>query len=138
MNDPIKQPTEPTGKPESEGAEEQLGDAGKRALDAERKARREAERQAREANDRATELEGAELRRSVAAEKGLSDDQAKFLSGSSREEMIASADELLEAFKSEGGDSVARLPRERLKPGAAPGAEPKDFGAVADRVRRGP
>lgn len=123
---------EPTGEPETEG----LGDGGRKALDTERTARKAAEKQAREASERLVALEAADTRRAVAAEKGLSDAQAAFLTGDDRDAMAAKADELLEAFKPDEGE-VPRRPRERMRPGAVPAAEPVDLGSVADEVMRG-
>lgn len=51
------------------------------------------------AEKRASDAESTALRFQVAAEKGLTPAQAKRLVGSSREEMEADADELLETFK---------------------------------------
>jgi hypothetical protein len=106
--------TEETGsKPE------ELGDAGKRALEAERKARRAAESRLRELEAKAKEAEdaekteverlkgqvadltkraeGAELtaaRYEVAAAKGLSPAQARRLVGSTKEELETDAEEM--------------------------------------------
>ena len=51
------------------------------------------------AERRAAEVEGRALRLEIAAEKGLTPAQAKRLVGSTREELEADADELLETFK---------------------------------------
>jgi hypothetical protein len=105
-----------------------LGDAGKKALDAERREKRAAEKRAAdleaqlkefqdrdkteaqrlgEAADayqkRAVEAETRALRLEVAAEKGFTPAQARFLVGSSREELEAAADELRETFKPADG-----------------------------------
>lgn len=120
----------------AEPNEDQLGDAGKRALSVERKARREAEHKAAEATKRVASLEAAQLRRDVAADKGLTDAQAQFLEGDDREDMEAKADALLEAFRAEEGDVGRRRPRERLKTGAVPNAEPLDLGTIADDVMK--
>lgn len=101
-----------------------LGDAGKKALDAERREKRAAEKRAveleaklKELEDRdktesqrlgeaadayqkrAVEAEARALRLEVAAEKGLTPSQAKRLVGDSRDELEADADDLLENFK---------------------------------------
>lgn len=100
-----------------------LGDAGKRALDSERKARRDAEKKLADVQKRLDELadrdktdqqkltdrltaaeadlakersSGARLR--VAMRKGLTETQARRLVGESEEELEADADELLETF----------------------------------------
>lgn len=54
---------------------------------------------AKTAEDRATQAESKALRLEVAFEKGLTPAQAKRLVGSTREELEADADELLETFK---------------------------------------
>ena len=102
---------------------EALGDAGKRALDNERAARREAERKLAEAqaelqkieDSKKSELELAteraarfeaqyndlvaqSLRSEVALSKGLTTAQAKRLVGETREELEADADELITSF----------------------------------------
>lgn len=104
--------------------EDGLGDAGKKALDAERRNARQAAKErdalaarlqefedrdkteaqkladrADAAEKRAAELETRALRLEVASEKGLTTAQAKRLVGSTREELEADADELLETFK---------------------------------------
>ena len=100
--------------------DEQLGEGGKKALDAERRARREAERQLQAVNTRlqeiadqgksdlekATEraakaeqqlaaLQGEKLRFEVAAAKGLPYDLANRLQGGTRDELEADADTLI-------------------------------------------
>ena len=85
--------------------------------------------------------EAARLR--VAMTKGLTVDQAKRLVGSTVEELEADAEELIKAFgggaseEQEGGQDLTSTPRERLKSGAVPAAEPddEDYGALADRIR---
>jgi hypothetical protein len=98
---------------------EELGDAGKRALEAERKARRKAEAEAKELRDKVKQAEDAEKteleklqgqvaditkraeaaeakadRFEVAAAKGLSLAQARRLVGSTKEELEQDADEM--------------------------------------------
>lgn len=108
-----------------------LGDAGKRAIAAEREARRKAEADLKTARDelaqvkadqdsskseiqkvldkvdaltkRAEEAERKALVAEVAQAKGLTASQAKRLQGSTREELEADAEELLEAFGSKSG-----------------------------------
>jgi hypothetical protein len=127
--------TEPEAA-EPEPDEGQLSEGGKRALAAERQARKQAEKEAHELRDKVTALERAELRRTIAAEKGLTDEQARHLAGDDKAAMEASADELVAAFR-EDGDDHRRRPTERLRPGAVPGAEPEDFSRLAERVRQG-
>lgn len=107
-----------------QSATDDLGDAGKKALDTERREKRAAERRAAELEARLKEFEDRDktestraieraeaaekaaaaaearaLRLEVASEKGLTSAQAKRLVGESREELEADADELLETFK---------------------------------------
>jgi hypothetical protein len=116
--------TENTGATDTQPATGELGDAGKKALDAERREKRSAEKRAAEAEAKLKEIEDREkseseraveraeaaekaaaaaesraLRLEIAAEKGLTPAQAKRLVGESREELEADAAELLETFK---------------------------------------
>lgn len=100
-----------------------LGDAGKKAIDEERKARREAERRANDLDKRLKEFEDAgkteiekltgrvadlepkltaaearALRLEIALDKGVPKSLAVRLQGSTREEMEADADELLKTI----------------------------------------
>lgn len=122
------------GQPATNEPAEGLGDGGVKALAAEREARKAAERAAREAGERLTALETADRRRRVAEAKGLTEAQAKRLQGATEAELAADAEELLAAFKAD--DGPPRTPRERLRSGAVPGAEPDDMGKVADRIAR--
>lgn len=132
-------------------------DAGaKKALDAERKARREADAKVKDLEAKVAKLEDPtkkseaeeltaqvakltedleaervmRIRTEVAADKGLTAAQAKRLTGSTKEELEADADDLIEAFPApekgeEGTEPAAGTPRrapgqrpaERLKPG---------------------
>jgi hypothetical protein len=96
----------------------QLEDADKTELEREKDARTASDR-------RATEAETKLLRMEVAIEKGLSTTQAKRLVGDTREELETDADELLEAFKAEGGDGRTK-PATGLRSRSVPGAEPED------------
>jgi hypothetical protein len=116
---------------------DELGEAGKRALEAERAARKEAERRAREAEERIAAIELEKARADVAAKKGLSEAQAGLLRGQSAEELESEADKLLAAFPREEKDSLERRPRERLRPGATSSTEEPDLGSVADEIVRG-
>jgi hypothetical protein len=133
-----------------------LGDAGKKALDAERKARRDAEkaladlqsqlkqlqdkdkseadklrddvaRLTKERDDHATKA----LRLEVATAKGLTAAMAKRLAGSTREELESDADELLADFAPAGGGdgdkpTPGSRPKERLRGGGDPTEEPEE------------
>lgn len=130
-------------KPPATGGDGGTGNGGggddsgaKKALDAERAARRKAEQEAKAARDELAKLQGdmqagktdaertasmlAELRAradaadlramraEVAANKGLTSAQAKRLQGNTIEELEADADELIAAFKpAEGGGQGA-------------------------------
>ena len=86
---------------------------------------------------RTAEAERKALLAEVAQAKGLTPAQARRLQGNTREELEADADDLLAAFgaarkQDEGGSGddkatvgVFGRPKERLKPGAAPDAEPE-------------
>jgi hypothetical protein len=135
---------------------DQLGDGGKKALDEERRARRDAETRLKELEPlakRAQELEDAQktetqkladanrsleeraktaeleaCRMRVALRKGLTEGQMKRLFGTTEEELAADADELLEEFKGAQPETppAGGRPKERLRPGAVPDAEPEE------------
>ena len=137
-------------------AEDSLGDAGKKALEAERRNARAAARErdalaaklkefedrdkseadkaverAAAAEKRVAELEAQATRLEVAFENGLTPAQAKRLVGSTREELEADAKELLATFKpaaDESGDKVA----DSLDLGVR-GAAPKKGDSTADQ-----
>lgn len=115
-------------EPEQQSATDELGDAGKKALEAERREKRAAEKRAKELEARLREfedrdkteaqklaeraeaaeaalaaLESNALRSEVALEKGLTPSQAKRLIGSTREELEADADELLKDIGTTNG-----------------------------------
>lgn len=82
------------------------------------------------------------IRFEIALDKGLTKNQAKRLVGSTREELEADADELVKdlGLDDAGKPDVSRRPKERLRPGAAPDAEPEKSPAeLAEAVikRRG-
>lgn len=131
---PTDTPAEqPESTPEKSATDEPLGDAGKKALDAERREKRAAEKRAAELETRLKEFEDRDkteaqklaeraeaaerslaelqanaLRAEVALERGLTPSQAKRLIGSTREELEADADELL---KDIGATNGPRAPR---------------------------
>lgn len=93
--------------------------------------------------ERASELEqnlttaqANAARYEIALEKGLTKSQAKRLVGSTREELEADAEELLtDLGVDDDKPSPSRRPTERLRPGAAPDAEPaKSASELADAV----
>lgn len=139
-DDPAK--GEPEPKPD-------LGDAGKKALDEERKARRDAERQLKEMGDQLKTLQDkdksdserlteklAQLEKDlatataradrfeVALDKGLDMTRAKRLTGTTREELEADAEEL-KGWTS-GGDTpdTPSKPAEDLAGGGDPSSGP--------------
>lgn len=125
--------TKPAGDPpaETKPDADQLGDAGKKALQAEREQRKSLEKEVAKyrkadqdkADQDKTEAEkrtaaeqradAAELRATrleVAAEKGLTPAQAKRLAGSTREEIEADADEVLRDFPATPAKPVVPKP----------------------------
>lgn len=135
-----------------------LGDAGKKALDAERREKRAAEKRAAELEARLKEFEDRDktestraieraeaaekaaaaaearaLRLEIAAEKGLTPAQAKRLVGENREELEADADELLETFKppATSDDDTAENVTDSLDLGIRSGS-PKKGKSTAD------
>lgn len=139
-------PDPATGKDEPKP---DLGDAGKKALDEERKARREAERQLRDTADRLKALEDKDKSESerlterlsqlekdlvaasaradryeVALEKGLDMTRARRLAGSTREELEADAEELKSWTSGTRADPVPSKPVEDLKGGGDPTEPP--------------
>lgn len=114
--------------PEQAEAFHTLGDPGKKALADERRARKVAEKErealaarirefeekglseqeklartAEEAQARATQAEERLMRLEVAQEKGLTANQAKYLSGATRQELEARAEEILADFPTAPG-----------------------------------
>lgn len=132
-------------------ATDDLGDAGKKALDAERREKRAAEKRASDlearlkefedrdkteaqklaeraeaAEKRAAEIEARALRLEVAHEKGLTPGQAKRLVGSTRDELETDADEILRDFPTKPGrprGDVDQGARNTPKPEPATGLE---------------
>lgn len=82
------------------------------------------------ADKRADLAEARILRLEIAAEKGLTQAQAKRLMGATREELEADADELLEAFGGKNGAGDRKEPLKRpattTRSGSVPDAEPED------------
>lgn len=133
-----------------------LGDAGKKALDAERREKRAAEKRAADLEARLKEFEDRDktestraieraeaaekaaaaaearaLRLEVASEKGLTPAQAKRLVGETREELEADASELLETFKPAASDDDSESVTESLDLGIRSGS-PKKGKSTAD------
>lgn len=146
--DPAKGDPDPDNKPNPDD----LGDTGKKALDAERKARRDAEKKAKDLETRLKELEDKDkseadklrddlanaqkslatheakaLRAEVAMAKGLTPAQARRLVGDSQEELEADADDILENFPAAGGAKPpppSQKPSPDLKGGTDPTEDP--------------
>jgi hypothetical protein len=79
--------------------------------------------------DRADQAEARLLHLEVAVEKGLTAAQAKRLTGTTREELEADADELIELFAGKNDDPKkppTQRPKERLRGGADPDEEPEE------------
>lgn len=139
---------EPAKGDEGEPKGTDLGDAGKKALDAERREKRAAEKRAAELEARLKEFEDRDkteaqklaeraekaerdlaaiqqnaLRAEVALEKGLTPSQAKRLIGATREELEADADELL---KDLGDAGKPRAPKPDPNQGRTPNGVPLD------------
>jgi hypothetical protein len=117
---------------------DEFGDADREKLSEvvkkERAAAKAQATRAEQAEKRLAELEANELRRTVAEEKGLSNEQAAFLTGDSAEEMAAAADALLAAFPT--GSASRRGPFERaLRSGATGETQPAEsMDKIASRV----
>jgi hypothetical protein len=163
-DDPTQDPDpkkEPEPKQDPPKSADDLGDAGKKALDQERKARRDAEKALQDVQAKLKELEdkdksetdklreqvdaltkerdlhaSAALRHQVALSKGLTAAQAKRLVGSTQEELEADADEILEAFPAKAGATPppSNKPKPNLKGGGDPTDEPTDVKALIDSI----
>lgn len=144
-------PANPTEEQPQEPAtgDEQLGDAGKKALEAERRKAREAAKERdtlaarlkefedRDKSDsekaaerltaaekRAADAEARATRLDVAFEKGLTPAQAKRLVGNTREELEADADEILRDFPA--APATPGRPQGDIGQGARPPAQITD------------
>jgi hypothetical protein len=144
------------GKPDDKKPDPgDLGDAGKKAIDDERKARRDAERQLKEMGDKLKALEDKDKseterltekvtqlekdlasataradRYEVALEKGLDMTRAKRLTGSTREELEADADELSTWNAGAGNDGKPAAPPGKPAPDLKGGGDPTEEPAV--------
>lgn len=79
-----------------------------------------------DAEKRAETAEGKALRFEVASAKGLTHAQAKRLVGSTKDELEADADELLETFGGTDRKAPTRRPVENLRGGSDPDEEPEE------------
>lgn len=88
-------------------------------------AEQKAAEQAAAAEKRAADAELKALRLEVAAEKGLTPAQAKRITGTTKEELEADADDFLESIKSDDkGSPPSGKPQEDLKGGGDPTDDP--------------
>lgn len=149
---------DPDSKPDADPKGD-LGDAGKKALDAERKARRDAEKALAEAQAQLKELSDKDksetdklrdelstlkqerdaaaakvLRSEIAMAKGLTAAQAKRLVGSTQEELEADADEILEAFPAASGGAKPP-PSQKPNPTLRGGSDPEDGPTETDPAK---
>lgn len=154
MADDTTESTE-TGTEET-NTSDQLGEAGKKALDAERRNAKAAAKErdalaarlqefedrdkseiqraserAEAAEKRAADLEVRALRLEVASEQGLTTAQARRLVGETREELEADARDLLETFKSASQDDSTENVTDSLDLGTR-GGTPKKGKSSAD------
>jgi hypothetical protein len=154
-------PKDPPAPPAKDDTDDDLGDGGKKALDAERAARRKAEKDAKDLAARLQALEDKDkseldklrdentqlktqldtattqaLRLEVAAEKGV---KARWLSGTTREELEAAADEYLEDHPpAKDAGPVPGKPATDLKGGGDPTEDPDvDVRKVVESIPRG-
>jgi hypothetical protein len=118
---------------------EPLGSGGMKALESERKARRDAEQRARAAEERVSAMEAEAMRSEIAASKGI---PADLLTGSTKDELEASAAKLAE-FRgdSKPGTRMGR-PKEKLHGGSSNPYDDDEpsMAKVAESIlnRRGP
>jgi hypothetical protein len=122
---------------EAQTEDEQLGDGGVKALQAERDARKAADKRVKDLEAKIAARDREDCIAAVAKAKGLTEAQAARLAGSTKEELEADADALLEAFKP-SGSPVSDRPKEALRGGATPaGTEPElDYAAIVDKALR--
>lgn len=116
-----------------------LADKAKELQDA---SKTEAERLAEQAAQAASRAEAAERRALLAEARAerpsLTPAQVARLQGDTVDELLADAEELYGAIESQATPSPTRRPKERLTPGAVPGAaEPElDVADLVSKVRR--
>lgn len=138
---------------------DQLGEGGTKALEAERRARRDAERELKKVQDQLKELGDKDkseverlrdevasltkerdqhlnqvLRSEVAMAKGLTAAQAKRLVGTTKEELEADADEILDAFPA-GNGGATPPPSPRPVPDLKGGTDPTQSPVETDPAK---
>lgn len=92
------------------------------------------------AEKRTADAEAKATRYEVASELGVQAKHLKYLSGTTREDIEASAKGILDDFpevyaKSDTDDARPTRPKERLRAGAASDADPDPVHAINDRIR---
>lgn len=119
-----------------QATKDELSKAKGRVKEFEDATKSEQEKLTERASDLEKQLTSAQqdaVRYEIALEMGLTKSQAKRLVGSTREELEADAKELIADLGVVAGDekpTPARRPQERLRPGAAPDAEPEETDPV--------
>lgn len=147
--DPPADPANPPADPKP--ADDPLGDAGKKALAAERDARKAAEKELKKYRDaeaakadadkseaekraaaeqRAVDAELRATRLEVAHEKGLTPAQAKRLVGATREELQTDADEVLKDFPTAPAKQAPPKPDPSQGARGEPKTRPTSLGAA--------
>ncbi|HMG44662.1 MAG TPA: hypothetical protein VK611_25235 [Acidimicrobiales bacterium] len=174
MADEKDKPAKGDDDTKEKGDDKPLGDGGERALKAERDARRKAETDLRTAREelakvqaaedasksdiekllakvdglesRAVEAERKALIADIAAEKDLTPAQARRLQGTTRDELVADAEELVETFgvktkpkPKPDGDEPATGDADESgdKPNGTDGAKPPSVGRPKEKLRGG-
>jgi hypothetical protein len=86
---------------------------------------------------RAQEAEVRALRYEVGIERGIIPKLLRYLTGATREEIEASADQIAADFGADTASDAAKStrPKEALRPGATPGATPDPGQEINDRIR---
>lgn len=122
-----------------------LADKAKELEDAQKTEQQRLNDRLTEAERKAADNELRALRLEVATDKGLTKAQAKYLTGTTEDELAEAADELLELFapaedsEAKPGETPApsaqRRPRENLTPGAAPSVSAPDVKPGMGRLR---
>lgn len=133
-------------KAKADAAAKKLEDEGKSVADKVNEQLEALQAQLEEEKAARQKSDSESLRLRVASAKGLTEAQAKRLQGSTKEELEADADDLLETFGGKKDDpdtdatvSVFGRPKESLKPGASSGNDDGDLGAedaskMADKI----
>ena len=134
MDDPKTPVTDPTADPVTDPAADPaapLGEAGLKALQTERAARKAAETELARLQAEIRDSETAAMRADVGRVHRLPPALARRLVGTTREELEADAIELAAAL----APTVKTTPKETLQPGAIPASRPEPSAStVVDQV----